>query len=314
MRRRLPARACIRTARLRRIVLQIRCHPIAVEEVDQRLRAPPRQRHHPAPVLGRTNHRQRRHLLHRMAASLPVEPSSPVDPAHQVKLSILRYCIMHSAMQRLHSPRPLPINQRPNRVDADHLPRDLVRLPHLRSNRRRVIRAVWLRVIAAVHHRPTQRQMHEVGAAIVSPRPVVAERSQPGDNQIRRASAQRVIIQPQPFPLAARRRIKQHIRRRQQIDQPPPIISTLQIEHHRPLPQRVMPPEQGPLRSRLIPVERPNPTRRAPLRRLNLDHLSPKPGKQPSRIGGDLVPNLNNADTLEQMISRNSSIVSHVAS
>ena len=204
-------------------------------------------------------------------------------------------------MQRLHSPRPMPINQRPNRVDADHLPRDLVRLPHLRSNRRRVIRAVWLRVIAAVHHRPTQRQMHEVGAAIIGPRPVVAERSHPRDDQIRRASAQRVVIQPQPFPLAARRRIKQHIRRRQQIDQPPPIISTLQIEHHRPLPQRVMPPEQGPLRSRRILEKRTNRPSRATLRRLNLDRLSPKSGKQPSRIGGDLVANFDHSDALEEV-------------
>ena len=200
MRRCLTPRASVRAPTLGRLILQVGRHPVAIEEVDQRLRASAWQRHHPAPILGRTNHRQRRHLLHRMAAGLAVEASPPVDPTHQVELSVLGHRIMHGAMQRLHPPRPLPVNQRPNRVDADHLPCDVVGLPDLRSNRRRVIGAVGLRVVATVHHRPAQGQMHQIGAAIVGPRAVVAKRRHARDDQIRRAAVERRVVSSQAAP------------------------------------------------------------------------------------------------------------------
>ena len=267
MRRRLAPRARARPARLRRFVAQICGRIVLIEEVDQRPRTPARQRHHPAPVLGRADRWQRRHPLGRVPAGLPVEAGGAVDPVHQVQFGVLRYRVVHGAVERLHPPVPLAVDQRRDDIHADLFARDVVRVPHLRRDRRRVVPAVRLGVVAAVHHRPAQREMGQIRAAITGPRPIVAERrhARPDDRV-------RQIVQR-----AARRRFQDHIggRRQPRKVRPPPL--RLQIQQHRPLAEPVMPPEQRTLGPGLILIERPIPPRRRPVRRLDDHDIRPHP-------------------------------------
>ena len=292
VRRRLAAGARARAADLRGLVAQICGSVVLAEKIDQGLRAPAGERHHPAPVLGRADGRQRRDSLGRVAAGLAVEAGGAVDPIHQVEFGILRDRVVDGAMQRLHAPVPLAVDQGRDDIHADLLAGDMVRMPHLRRDRRRIVGPVRLGVVAAVHHRPAQRQMDQVRAAVVGPRPIVAERRHPCANRRYR----QVVKRP------ARRRVQHDISRRGQPREIRPPSLRVKVKHDRPLAQPVVPPKQRALRPSLILIERPVPPRSRPARRLNHDHISPHPRKQPPRIRSQLIADLNDADAIQQCI------------
>src|SRR5262249_56633351 len=53
-------------------------------------------------------------------------------------------------------------------------PGGVISMPHLRCDRRQVVPATRCWVVAAVHHHAAERQMNEVAALEVAPRPLVA--------------------------------------------------------------------------------------------------------------------------------------------
>ena len=175
MRRCFASRPSAGSARLWRRLFEVGGHVVLVEEVDQRLRASTRQRHDPASVLGRTDHRQRRDDLGGVTASLAEVAGASVDPAHQIELGILGHRVVDGGVQRLHAARSVTINQCRDGIHAGQFASDVIRLPHLRRDWRSVVGAIRLRVVAAVHHRTTERQVHEVRASILSPGSRVTE-------------------------------------------------------------------------------------------------------------------------------------------
>ena len=52
---------------------------------------------------------------------------------------------------------------------------DVVGVPDLGSNGRQVVVAARFGVVPAVHHRPTEGEVDEIGSAVVGPRPGVAK-------------------------------------------------------------------------------------------------------------------------------------------
>ena len=217
MRRGLTPRARTSSAGLRRSVLEVGGHVVAVEEVDQRLRASARQCHHPATVLGRSDHRQWRDDLCSVPTGLAEVTGTTIDPAHQVELGVLGNGVVDGSVQGLCATGATPIDQRPDRVHHGQLASDVVRLPHLRGDRRSVVGAVRLRIIAAVHHRPTERQMDEVGTAIAGPRTVVAKGRHPGDHNIWIDLANCLLIRSELVDDWFRTRIEKEVGRGEQL-------------------------------------------------------------------------------------------------
>jgi len=89
------------------------------------------------------------------------------------------------------------VDQRGDDAGRHLLAGDVVSVPDLRRDRRRVVFEIGVRVVAAIHHRPAQRQVDEVGALEVLPRPVIAKRRNPRGDELRKARVQRRMVERQ---------------------------------------------------------------------------------------------------------------------
>ena len=96
---------------------------------------------------------------------------------------------------------------------------DMVGVPDLRRDRRRVVLQIRIGIVTAIHHHPAKRQVDQVGGLEVRPRPVVAERRHAGSDQLRKPGVQRSPIQPERGVQRAAGRIQQDIGAFQQSQQ-----------------------------------------------------------------------------------------------
>ena len=76
------------------------------------------------------------------------------------------------------------VDQRGDDAGRQLLAGDVIGVPDLRRDRRRVVFEVGVGVVAAIHHDAAEREMDEVGALEVRPRPVIAERRHPRRHQL----------------------------------------------------------------------------------------------------------------------------------
>ena len=88
-----------------------------------------------------------------------------VDPVGSVGLGVLGHGLVDRSGKALAPAGVEPVLEGAHDRDGRDLARDLVRLPHLGRDRGRVVGALGRRVVAAVHHHATERQVDEVAAA-----------------------------------------------------------------------------------------------------------------------------------------------------
>ncbi len=178
---------------------------------------------------------------------------------------------------------PMPMDQCPDDPGRQLLAGNVIGVPDLRRDRRRVVFEVGVRVVAAIHHHAAQRQMNEVRAFEILPRPVVAERCHPRSHQQRKPLAERHTIEPQCRVQRAAARIEQHVGAAEQAEQILARLSLAQIEHDGFFVAVVVPEEQRALRAGTIVEKRADPAGGVAFRRFDLDHLGAEAGEQQPR-------------------------------
>jgi len=70
-------------------------------------------------------------------------------------------------------------------------------MPDLRRDRRRVVFEVRIGVVAAIHHDAAERQVDQVRALEVPPRPIVAKWRHPRRHQLRKPGTERGAAEPE---------------------------------------------------------------------------------------------------------------------
>ena len=181
----------------------------------------------------------------------------PHHPVHDVELGVLRHRLVHRHRHVLPLPAAMAVDQRRDDAGGKLLAGDVVGVPDLRRDRRRVVFQIRIGIVAAVHHDPAKREVDQVGALEILPRPIVAERRHARRHQRRKARAQRGAIQSQCLVQRAAARIQQHVRAFQQAQHVLARQRLAQIEHHRLLVAVVVPEEQRAFQPRLVLQERP---------------------------------------------------------
>ena len=230
-----------------------------------------------------------------MTAGLAIERDSPHDPARQVELGALGHGLVDRAGEMLAPARRLSLHERRDDHHRHLLPGDVERLPHLGRDRGQVVDAVRPRVVAAVHHRPAERQMHEVGPFPVGPGARIAERRKARRDQGRVGFAQRLELQPEPGKVRPRSRVEQDVGRAGERSERCAVSFVSQIEHDRPLLPVVVPEEERALGIDAVAVERADRAGAVPPGRLDLDHFGAEPGEEQSRVFALLVCDLDDS-------------------
>ena len=238
----------IRTGRL-----QIRLHAVFAQqrhEVLQIARAHA-VRNEPAAVLGMHDARRGVRRLQRMPAGQPPQRHPPHHPVHDVQFGVFRHRLMDRHRNVLAEPGAVAVDQRGDDAGGELLARDVIRVPDLRRDRRRVVFQVRIGIVTAIHHDPAQREMDQIGAVEILPRPVVAERRHPRDDQFGKALFQRRAIQTQRGIQRAATGIQQHVGAFQQAQQPFLTRLLPQVQHDGFFVAVVVPEEQRTIRARL---------------------------------------------------------------
>ena len=200
--------------RFRGLFVESRFDAVRLHQSDQLLavvRPIAEVRHHPAAVLGMRDRRMRRHALARVPASLAEDRGAPHDPGHQVDLGALGHRLVHGAGHVLALAGAVAVHERRQDRHAHLLAGDVIGVPHLRRDRRQVVLAARRRVVAAVHHHAAERQMNEVAALVVAPRPLVAERRDASMDQRRVPPGKSVFAEADRFEPTLRRRLEQDV-------------------------------------------------------------------------------------------------------
>ena len=255
----------------------------------------------PPPVFRVGDRRHRRDDGGSVPAGLPVERDRPHHPAHQVELGALGHRLVHCTGEVLSLAGRASLHERGRDHHRQLLARDVKGLPHLRCDRRKVVLSVRLRVVAAVHHRPAERQMHEIRALPFTPGPRVAERGHPRRDQCRMVSPQRLEPLEAVFRQEAEwRRVEDDVGLPRQLAKGEAVVRGREVERHRSLRTVVVPEEKRPLEVGPVAVEWADRAgQELPPRRLDLDHLGPEPGKKQARVLGLFVGKLDDADAVE---------------
>ena len=235
--------------------------------------------------------------LRRVPVGHPPHRHAPHHPVHDVEFGVLRHRLVHRHRHVLPLPAAMAVDQRGDDAGGKLLAGDVIGVPDLRRDRRRVVFQVGIGIVAAVHHDPAEREMDQVGALEILPRPVVAERRHARRHQRRKARAQRGAIQPQRLVQRAAARIQQHVRAFQQTQHVLARQRLAQVEHHRLLVAVVVPEEQRALQPGLILQERTDASRRIAFRRLDLHHLGAEAGEQQAGVFGAFVGDLDHAQS-----------------
>ena len=140
-------------------------HAVALEQIDEPAYvagARAQIRHHPAPIFGVHDGRERRHRFARMPTGLAQHRGTAHHPRHEVDFGAFRHCLVDGARQVLSLPGAPAKEQRRDDGHGELLPGDVVGMPHLRGDRRQIVLPVGGRIVAAIHHDAPQRQVHQV--------------------------------------------------------------------------------------------------------------------------------------------------------
>ena len=215
-----------------------------------------------------------------MAAGLTITRGLVINPVGNINFRTHTHCLVNRHINHFPIAVCLASNQCPNYPNKGLIASNMVGVPHLRSDGRGVIRAIFFRIVAAAHHRPTKRQMHQIVGLIVPPRTTPTKRSHTGINQSRIQLLERIPVQPQFFQGIERQRIKQHVTFSDQLFQDLRAFRGMYIEGDTTFAKIVMPKIQTPLRVVLILIEWPKRAGRIPAQRLDLQHISPGPSQQ----------------------------------
>ena len=251
----------------------------------------------PAPVLRMTNARRVVGKFGGMPVGQPPQRHPPHDPIHDVLLGVLRYRLVDRHRDILPLAAALAMDQRGDDAGRQLLAGDVIGMPDLRRDRRRVVFEVGVGIVAAIHHDPAECQMDQVGALQVLPRPVIAKRGHPRGHQRRETRVERGAIQAQGFVERAATRIEQDVGAAEQAQQ---VLARrgvpwrlAQVEHHRLLVAVVVPEEQRAFETGLVFEERPDPPCGIALGRFDLDDFGAEPGQQQPGVFGALVGDLD---------------------
>ena len=278
-------------------------HAVALEQADERLRfarSSAEIGHHPAAVFRVHDGRVRRDRLARVTAGLPEHEHTSHHPRHQVDLGGFRHRLVDRARELLSPPRAPAEQQRGDDGQRELLTGDVEGMPHLRRDRRQVVRAVGSGIVAAVHHHAAESQVDEVRALEVGPRAMVAERRDPRDDQRGMLLHQRAGAEPVSIELTARRRFQHHVGGGDQRAEAITICHLPQVENDRALAAVVLPEEQRALGIFAVLVERPDTARRIAAGRLHLDDVGAQPRQRQPTVLRLLVGQLDDADAGER--------------
>jgi hypothetical protein len=174
--------------------------------------------------------------------------------------------------------------------------RDVIGVPHLRSDRWNVVRAVRRWIVTAVHHWAAKREVDEVGAFEIGPRTVVPKRRHADHDQIREPPTELCLPEPETIKIAGLSGFQKHIRSGEQSEKLRLVGLEGRVEDDRPLSTIVVPEEQGSFRIGLIFVERPDRSARIAPRSFDFNNVRAKAGQEKSAIFDLLVGNLHHPD------------------
>ncbi len=276
---------------------------VPVEELQQLLavvRAIAQVRHHPAAVLRVDDRRARRNAFARVAAGLAHHQRAPHDPRHEIDLGGFRHRLVHRARDELAFARAEAIEQRSDEREGKLLAGDVIRVPHLRRDRRQVVLAARIGVVAAIHHDAAEREMNQVRRLEIRPRTVIAERRHARMDQRGEFLRDRILAHAELVELALRRGFEQDVGARDERAEAVVVLLLLEIEHERFLAAVVIPEEERALGTFLVFVERPDLARGVAAGRLDLDDLGAQPRERQPAVLRLLVGELDDANAGER--------------
>jgi hypothetical protein len=247
-------------------------------EVLQVARAHP-MRDEPAPVLGVANAGRVVRPFGRMTAGEPPKRHPPTDPVHQILLGVLRHRLVDRQRDVLPLAAALAVNESGDDAGRHLLAGNVIGVPDLRCDRRRVVFEIGVGVVAAIHHRPAEREMDQVRALEILPRPVIAKRRHARRHQCRKLRVERRVVEAERLVQRAATGVEQDVGAAEQPEHLLAARRRQEVEHDRFLIAVVVPEEQRAFEPGLVAEKRPDPPRRIALRRLDLDHFRAEPSQ-----------------------------------
>jgi hypothetical protein len=247
----------------------------------------------PAPVLGVADARAVVRAFRGVAAGQAPQRHPPHHPVHDVLFRVLRHRLVDRHRQILPFAAALAVNQGGDDAGRHLFAGDVVGVPDLRRDRRRVVFELRVGVVAAIHHDAAKRQMNEIGALELGPRAVVAERRHARRNQRRKARVEGGAVEAERRVQPAAAGIEQYVGALQQPQHVLAPLAALQVEHDRFLVAVVIPEEQRAFEAGLIIEKRADAAGGVALGRLDLDDFGAEPGQQQPGIFRPLVGDLD---------------------
>ena len=251
----------------------------------------------PAAILGVADGRAVIGRFRRVAAGQAPERHAAHDPVHDVELRVLGDRLVHRDRHVLALAVAMAGDQGGDDAGGELLAGDVVGVPDLRRDRRRVVFPARRRIVAAVHHHPAEREMDQVRPLEIRPRPIVAKRGDAGGDQFRETGVERRAIEAEHLVERAATGIEQDVRAVQQAQQLIAGRGLVQVQHDGLLVAVVVPEEQRPLQARLVVQEGADAAGGVALGRLDLDHFRAEAGQQQAGIFRALVGDLDHPQT-----------------
>ena len=176
---------------------------------------------------------------------------------------------------------------------------DMIGMPKLRRDRWQIIMLRWIRVVAAIHHDPAQRQMNQVRCLVILPGPFIAEgRHARGDQAGElRGDVARGDTQSRCCPPLAR--IKVDIGGGKKFAEILLAIRRFEVEHDGTLAAIIAPEMQRTLGTGFIIQEGSDGTGGRALRGFHLDDLSAEASECHANIFGCLIGQFHNTQPLQ---------------
>ncbi len=234
-----------------------------------------------------------------MPACLPEVALAQEDPVRQVDLGIHADRLVDAEGQRLPLACPQPVRERAEQRDHAHLAGNVVGLPHLRRDGRRVVAARRIGVVATVHHDAAQRQMNEIAALEVGPRAGIAERADPQTDQPWIGRTQPVEGEVPVGKIPARARIQHDVGGGRELQERLLPVRLVEIDDDAALAEVVVPEMQALLRRRHIPRNGPMRRVASPSGGLGLDGVGAQAGEHPTGVFACLVGKLEHPDAVK---------------
>ncbi len=168
-------------------------------------------RDEPAPVLGVADARAVVGELAGVTAGHAPQRNPPTHPVHQILLRVFRRRLMDGERQILPLAGAGAVDQRGDDAGRELLAGDVVGVPDLRRDRRRVVFEIRVRVVAAIHHHAAEREMNQVRCLEIGPGPVVAKRCHARRHQLREACIERGAVEAERGIERAAARVEQDV-------------------------------------------------------------------------------------------------------